>query len=70
MEDTEELELLAIAVHGMLAGLHLLGVLYNVKRRNWKSAWVHACAFTFDAYSVWVHYQAKRSLHERRQKPC
>lgn len=50
-----DLEEIASFVHGTLAGLHLLGVLYNAKRGNWWSVAIHASVFVFDTKSAIEH---------------
>lgn len=51
----QELEKLAMFVHGMLAGLHLLGVVYNVKRKNYLDVTAHAAAFIYDIHAASKH---------------
>jgi len=50
-----ELEKLAVFVHGVLAGLHLLGVVYNIKRRNYFDITAHSAAFVYDVYAAGNH---------------
>jgi hypothetical protein len=37
----KELNSLAVFVHGSLFALHGLGMLYNLKRKNWQAAAIH-----------------------------
>ena len=37
-----DIESLAAFVHGVLAGLHALGMVYNIKRRNWFDVAAHS----------------------------
>ncbi len=60
--DTEELEGLAIFVHGTLFGLHALSLFYNLARRNYKDAIIHALAGGYDLYSGVKHYNYKNEL--------
>lgn len=46
---------LAMFVHGALAGLHVLGVVYNFRRRNWWDVAAHAAAAVYDTHSVVKH---------------
>lgn len=49
---------LAIFIHGLLLGLHAIGVLYNLRRRNWWDVAAHAGAAAYDASALHHH------LHE------
>jgi hypothetical protein len=57
MQDSR-LDELSIFVHGTLAGLHLLGIVYNLKRRNHWDVLAHGCAAAYDLYAVGVHLRA------------
>lgn len=56
-----ELDVLAAFVHGSLAALHLLGLIYNVRigKRNRLDAAAHLCAMGYDGMAAWRH--AKRA---------
>ena len=56
----EDTAVLAMFVHGSLAALHLLGVIYNLKRRNWKTACFHISAFAFDLWACYEHWKDVR----------
>ena len=58
--EREELDDLAMYVHGALAGLHVLGVLYNAKRRNWFGVLVHSAVLVFDTKSAVEHSKGKQ----------
>jgi hypothetical protein len=49
-------------VHGALAALHALGVVYNFKKGNKFDTAVHSLAFVYDLHSTVKHHkQAKNS---------
>jgi len=50
-----ELELLAAFVHGALAFGHALGLVYNVRRRQWVDAAAHAAALIYDTRATVKH---------------
>lgn len=51
--DTHEI---ACFVHGVLVAFHALGLLYNVKRRNWLDVGAHSLGVAYDLKSVHHHY--------------
>jgi hypothetical protein len=55
-----ELEVLAIFVHGALSALHVLGAVYNVRKRNWFDVVAHSAAAGYDVWAVGKH--AKRLM--------
>lgn len=60
MTDKEkQLSDLACFVHASLATLHVLGVIYNLKRKNWKNVCVHSFVFTYDVLSYRTHCREK-----------
>ena len=63
MTHERELEGLAIAVHGALSILHLLGLVYNVRRKNTFDSVVHALAAAYDLNAVRIHAQALSSTN-------
>ena len=58
---------LAGFTHGVLFGLHTLGVYYNLRRGRPKSALVHATIAVYDAMALYYHskYLSKDDLVER-----
>lgn len=46
---------LAIFVHSVLASFHILGSLYNYKRKNYKEAGLHLAVAGYDIYAVHHH---------------
>lgn len=55
MDGRRQLEELAVVVHGSLATLHLLGLLYNLRRRNVLDSLVHGAAALYDINAVRAH---------------
>lgn len=55
MTDSKEVHGLAAFTHGALASLHLLGCVYNLKRRNWYNLGVHSYALAFSVQAT-VHH--------------
>ena len=53
---------LSVFVHGVLAGLHLLGIAYNARRRNWFDVAAHVSAATYD---IWATAKHLHQLEER-----
>ena len=60
MEKSErQLQELGMGVHAVLATLHLLiGVPYNLRRKNWIAFGVHLIAGGYSVKSFWKHYKA------------
>lgn len=54
-KDTERL---AVFVHGTLAALHLLGIVYNVRKKNWLDVAAHTAACAYDTHAA-LHHQRK-----------
>jgi hypothetical protein len=53
--DGRRLQELSIFVHGVLAGLHALGIIYNVKRRHPFQVAAHTSAVAFDLWAAGEH---------------
>ena len=53
--DKKDLHTIATFVHGSLFSLHTLGLVYNVKRHNYKTALFHAGAAIFDLLCTKEH---------------
>lgn len=66
MDEHEDVEIIAVFLHGVLALGHAVGILHNLRRRNYKAVLFHACAFLGDCYAVYIHW---KDIHERRTKP-
>ena len=58
MSAHHDLHGLACAVHGALVALHLLGLAYGVKRKNYGDAAVHAGAACFSIHAALHHVEA------------
>jgi hypothetical protein len=56
---TNDLDILGAYVHGALTALHALGVVYNVRRRNW---------FDVIFHTGWLVYDATSTLHHWRKR--
>ena len=53
--DARRLQELSVFVHGILVGLHVLGIAYNLKKRHWFEASAHSAAAAFDLWAVNKH---------------
>jgi hypothetical protein len=56
-----DLEVLAVFVHGSLAALHVLGVVYNARRGNRGDVAIHAAAAGYDLWATWKHARKVRN---------
>jgi len=63
----QDLEHLATFVHGVLAGLHALGIVYNIKRRNWIDVAAHSAAMSYDMFATAKHLVALDRLTSRQR---
>jgi hypothetical protein len=61
-----ELHALACFVHGALTALHVLGAVYNCRRRNWWDVTAHLAAAGYDARSVRHHYRVEQIARMRQ----
>lgn len=61
MKPKPEVHILAACVHGFLTFGHLLGVLYNVKRKNRVDVAIHTACIVYDARAVRHHYLEARN---------
>lgn len=50
-----QLQVLGVFVHGVLAGLHALGIIYNLRRRNYSETAIHTAAATFSVVATTKH---------------
>ena len=62
-----DIQSLAVFVHGVLAGLHALGIVYNMKRRNWFDVAAHSAAMSYDIWATAKHVVAldRLTTHQR-----
>jgi len=51
----QHIEELAIFVHGSLAALHMLGMVHNLRKRNWIDVVAHGLALAYDSWAVSKH---------------
>jgi hypothetical protein len=63
-----ELHALACFVHGALTALHVLGAVYNCRRRNWWDVTAHLAAAGYDARSVRHHYRVEQIARLRQSR--
>ena len=54
-EGSREIETLAVFVHGALAFGHLLGLVFNVRRRNGFDSLAHAAGVIYDTAAAVGH---------------
>ncbi len=64
----QDIEYLATFVHGVLAGLHALGMIYNLKRRNWVDVAAHSAAMSYDLWATAKHVIALDRLTSGRPR--
>ncbi len=57
MRPQRELEVFAAFVHGALAALHTLGVVYNLRKGNYVQAGIHGAAMGYDLWATEKHAQ-------------
>lgn len=70
LKSDAQLAELAAFVHGLLAGLHILGIAYNLKRRNHFDAVAHTAAAIFDIRAVWLHVNEIQIINMVRSEEC
>ena len=61
-----EVHALGCFVHGALTALHVLGAVYNYRRRNRWDLVAHIAAALYDARSVRHHYRMEQAGLRRR----
>lgn len=59
-----QMQSLGIFVHGVLTGLHALGLMYNLKRRNWFDAAAHTAAAAYSLSATAKHIRALETCDE------
>jgi len=59
MRAEREIHVLASFVHGALATLHGIGIFYNLRRKNWLDAGIHATAAIYSLKAVKNHLEAE-----------
>ena len=66
MSSSKETHALASFVHGALAAGHLLGCVYNLRKRNWYNLAVHAYAMGFSINATVHHSKECRPKSEAK----
>ena len=56
-DEIKQTEVLATFLHGNLFGLHTLGIVYNLKKRNYIDAAIHTVVGIYDLYATIKHYK-------------
>lgn len=51
-----QIHALGVFVHGALTALHLLGIVFNAKRRQWADVAIHSGGVIYSAGAVNRHY--------------
>ena len=54
---------LGVFVHGVLAGLHILGIAYNLRRRNWFDVVMHTTSAGYDVWALNKHIHDLQRWH-------
>ena len=67
-DDKKDLHTFATFVHGSLFSLHALGLVYNLKRGNYKTAVFHAGAALFDLMCTKEHADVTRNMKDKVNK--
>lgn len=52
------MEELAGSVHAVLAAFHLLGIVYNIRKKNWLDVVVHGVVCAYDAVASYRHMKS------------
>lgn len=65
MKSDRQLQELSIFVHGVLTGLHILGIAYNLKKRNWGDVAAHTAAAGYDLWAVNKHIGSLRECEQQ-----
>lgn len=61
----EELESIAVFVHGTLFGLHALGAFYNLTKGRYRDAAIHVAVAVYDVVATRRHYKHYEKLINR-----
>ena len=56
--EEREMQILAAFVHGALCSLHLLGLVYNIRRGNKFDTTAHTLGVIYDSVSTYKHIRA------------
>jgi hypothetical protein len=60
----EQLEAMAVVIHGTLFSLHILGVIYNLRRQNKLDVLAHSLASIYDAHAIFHHLSKIKVLED------
>lgn len=55
MREQREMQFFAALIHGLLAAGHGLGLVYNIRKKNWMDVAVHSVASTYDLWAMQKH---------------
>lgn len=65
IKDQEDL---ATFTHGLLFGVHSLGVYYNFKKKRYIHAFIHAAIASYDLISGFRHYGASHPRKKQKEE--
>ena len=60
MPRRKEIDNIAAFVHGSLFSLHMLGLVYNLKKKNYLYSAIHAAVGIFDVVGTMRHLETKK----------
>ena len=66
LEKLIEMEEVAMFTHGLLFGIHCLGVFYNIRKKNYIDVTIHAAVAGYDLISAIGHYKELKNENEYR----
>ena len=67
-KNNKEIHSLAGFCHGALASLHLIGVVYNLKRKHWYNVAIHGYALAFSLNATAHHAKICRNCDREAVK--
>ena len=67
-KDEKDIQVFAAFVHGALFGLHALGVVYNIKRKNWQAAAIHFTVGMWDCIATKNHMKEAEIIADAGKK--
>ena len=62
--DDRRMAELAVFVHGILVTLHSLGIVYNLRKRNYWDVAAHTAAAGYDAHALAKHIREIEALDQ------
>ena len=68
VEETFSDHVLASFTHGLLGGIHLLGVHYNFSRKKWRDVAIHGAIGAYDLFAAYNHYKKAKRAQEIIEK--